>query len=129
MRHSNASTRARAARLALHHYFDLEPLCARFALVPAHTFERSPELRSLWDGAAFVRPKRGRAFPGGWRRDDQGRAVGSAFGGPLCSPRDAINQLVACPQVAHETRQALELFLRLGDEVRFIRRTAPRAHS
>ena len=40
---ANGSGRTRGgggARLALHHYFDLQPLCARFALLPARDFER-----------------------------------------------------------------------------------------
>ena len=44
---ANGSGRTRGgggARLALHHYFDLQPLCARFALLPARDFERRAEL-------------------------------------------------------------------------------------
>ena len=58
---ANATERARSAKLALHHYFDLQPLCARFRVVSARTFERAPELTALWDGAEVVEPRRGRS--------------------------------------------------------------------
>ena len=63
----NVSAGAQPARLALHHYFDLQPLCSQHRMVAARAFERDRQLRAMWDGAVVVQPRRGRAFPGGWR--------------------------------------------------------------
>ena len=74
----NASAGAQPARLALHHYFDLQPLCAQHPLVAARTFERDRQLRAMWERAVVVQPRRGRAFPGGWRLHTED-AVREAF--------------------------------------------------
>ena len=63
----NVSAGTQPARLALHHYFDLQPLCAQHRMVAARAFERDRQLRTMWDDAVVVQPRRGRAFPGGWR--------------------------------------------------------------
>ena len=107
---ANGSANARSgrggdgARLSLHHYFDLQPLCARFALVPARDFERRRELRALWRTAAVVRPRCGRAFPGGWRLHTP-TAVRQAFA-HAASARlivlDGLWRSVTNSEIAHE---------------------------
>ncbi|KAL3931004.1 MAG: hypothetical protein SGPRY_001303 [Prymnesium sp.] len=79
VRHSRIAplNRSSSGRLALHHYWDLQPLCAHSPLLPARHFTRELERRG---GAAHFWPKRGRAYAGGWRLHSKS-AVQAAFRG------------------------------------------------
>ena len=68
------------ASLALHDYWDLQPLCERFParLMPRAAFTGRHDAAVLRRLGAVVEPKRGRAFPGGWRLHSAS-AVRAAF--------------------------------------------------
>eukprot|EP00966_Prymnesium_polylepis_P025928 597631-Prymnesium_polylepis.1 len=84
VRHSRlaSANRSAAGSLALHHYWDMQPLCARFDVLPAREFalECARAGDALWAGAAHFWPKRGRAYAGGWRLHTAA-AVRAAFSG------------------------------------------------
>ncbi|KAL1507484.1 hypothetical protein AB1Y20_008320 [Prymnesium parvum] len=77
--------RSEAGPLALHHYWDLEPICRRVDLLPARKFQREWEGRELWRSAAHFWPKRGKAYAGGWRLHTAA-AVRAAFRGAEKAP-------------------------------------------
>lgn len=67
VRHARlGAANASSLSLALHHYWDLEPLCSRHRLISRVDFERDGG-KDLRASAAVVRPRPGRGFPGGWR--------------------------------------------------------------
>eukprot|EP00966_Prymnesium_polylepis_P256899 5934197-Prymnesium_polylepis.1 len=69
VRHSRltSANRSAAGSLALHHYWDLQPICERLDLMPVRQFSRKGDRAALWRDVAHFWPKRGRAYAGGWR--------------------------------------------------------------
>jgi len=63
------TNQSRGSQFALHHYWDLQPICERFDVIPARRFAEGwgADLHSGALSTAVVSPKRGRGFPGGWR--------------------------------------------------------------
>lgn len=60
-----STNRSVAGSLALHHLWDLQPICERFDVLPARTYAQRFEAKR--GGVVELGPKRGRDFPGGWR--------------------------------------------------------------